>query len=48
MGYSLTVGIMKVVQTMFFVGLIGCAAVVMFSWVSIVRDGFSKKGDLDA
>jgi len=26
----------------FFVGIAGCAAVVVFSWVSILKDGLSE------
>jgi hypothetical protein len=30
----------------FFIGLIGCAIVVILSWISIFKDGFSRdKGD---
>lgn len=28
-------------EIMFFTGLIGCASVVLFSWVSIVKSAFS-------
>lgn len=31
----------RVVTIMFFTGLVGCASVVVVSWVSIFRDGFS-------
>jgi hypothetical protein len=27
----------RAVETLFFVGLAGCAVVVMFSWVSVVK-----------
>jgi hypothetical protein len=32
----------RVLEVMFFAGLIGCAAVVIISWVSIFKSGFSK------
>lgn len=32
----------RVLEVMFFAGLIGCAAVVVISWVSIFKSGFSK------
>lgn len=34
--------IMKVLETAFFFGLMGCATVVLISWVSILKEGFSK------
>ncbi len=37
----LTVGA-RILEGMFFTGLIGCAAVVAISWVSVSRSGFSK------
>jgi hypothetical protein len=30
-----------VLTTIFFTGLIGCALVVVISWVSILKEGFS-------
>jgi hypothetical protein len=33
---------MHLVEVLFFTGLIGCASVVVFSWISILKDGFSK------
>jgi hypothetical protein len=34
--------IMRVIEVAFFTGLIGCAAVVVISWVSILKEGFTK------
>jgi hypothetical protein len=34
--------IMKIIEGAFFAGLIGCAAVVVISWVSILKEGFTK------
>ncbi len=31
----------RVVTAMFFTGLVGCASVVVVSWISIFKDGFS-------
>lgn len=31
----------RVVTVMFFTGLAGCASVVIISWISIFKDGFS-------
>jgi hypothetical protein len=36
--------IMRVIQYAFFIGLAGCALVVVFSWVSILRAVLSKDG----
>jgi hypothetical protein len=33
---------MRVIEVGFFTGLAGCAGVVVFSWISILREGFSK------
>ena len=32
-------------EAMFFSGLVGCASVVIVSWVSIFKDGFSSEDD---
>jgi hypothetical protein len=34
---------MRALEVAFFTGLIGCAVVVVWSWISIFKDGFSKK-----
>ncbi len=31
-----------ILEVMFFTGLIGCIAVVIFSWVSILKSAFSE------
>jgi len=36
--FRLAVWAIRVVEFMFFAGIIGCAVAVVFSWVSIVRD----------
>jgi hypothetical protein len=33
--------IIRILECMFFAGLIGCAFVVVLSWISILKDGFS-------
>jgi hypothetical protein len=33
---------MKIIEVAFFTGLIGCAIVVLISWVSILKEGFQK------
>ncbi len=38
---------MRVVEVVFFTGLIGCALVVIFSWISIFGDGFTNDEDDD-
>ena len=32
----------RILEGMFFTGLIGCASVVVISWVSIFKEGFSN------
>ena len=32
-----------ILEAMFFTGLVGCAAVVVISWISIFKSGFSDK-----
>ena len=39
---------MRLVEWMFFAGLIGCAFVVVVSWVSIFKEGFSDPGNSKA
>jgi hypothetical protein len=41
MVYSLMVFATRLVQILFFTGLIGCVSVVIISWVSIFKEGFS-------
>jgi hypothetical protein len=38
----------RLVEVLFFTGLIGCSAVVVISWVSIVKEGFSDPGNSKA
>jgi len=35
----------RIVEVLFFTGLIGCACVVVISWISIFREGFSNAKD---
>ena len=41
-GFKFAVWSMRVLDVSFFVGLAGCVLVVIVSWVSIVRSGFTK------
>jgi hypothetical protein len=43
MGVKLVVFCMRTVEVMFFIGLIGCASVVVISWISIFKSGFSNE-----
>ena len=45
MFHSLLVFATKVVEVLFFVGIIGCVLVVTISWISIFKEGFSKTDD---
>jgi hypothetical protein len=36
---------MRVLEVMFFTGLVGCALVVIISWISIFKSGFSDKDE---
>jgi hypothetical protein len=33
-----------ILEVMFFTGLVGCVAVVVISWISIFKEGFSDEG----
>lgn len=48
MFFQLCIWLMRALEVAFFTGLIGCALVVIFSWISILKDGFSndKSDDL--
>jgi len=35
----------RLLEDLFFVGLVGCALVVIISWISIFRSGFSGTDD---
>jgi hypothetical protein len=43
--FQLIVWSFRVLEVMFFTGLIGCSLVVVISWVSIFKDGFSDKDE---
>jgi|KBSMisStaDraftv2_1062788.scaffolds.fasta_scaffold18744_3 hypothetical protein len=45
MFYSLLVLATKIVEVMFFVGIVGCVLVVAISWISIFKEGFSNTDD---
>jgi len=45
MFHSLLVLATKVVEVLFFVGILGCVLVVTISWVSIFREGFKNSDD---
>lgn len=36
----------RVIEVLFFTGLTGCASVVLVSWVSIFKSGFSSEDDV--
>jgi hypothetical protein len=40
---TLAVLVMRVIEVMFFIGLAGCALVVVVSWISILTDGISGR-----
>jgi hypothetical protein len=41
MAHTFLVFAMRVIEVLFFTGLVGCATVIVISWISIFRDGFS-------
>jgi hypothetical protein len=41
MGFKLMLWSMYAVEGLFFVGLVGCVVVVLFSWVSVIKGCFS-------
>jgi hypothetical protein len=41
MAHSILLFATRVVEIMFFTGLLGCGTVVVISWISIFSDGFS-------
>lgn len=41
MAHPLMILAMRVIEILFFTGIVGCALVVVISWVSIFKDGFS-------
>jgi len=45
MSYQLIIWLFRVLEVMFFTGLFGCSLVVVISWISIFKDGFSDEED---
>ncbi len=45
MVHSLLVLATKIVEILFFVGIVGCVLVVTISWVSIFKEGFKTSDD---
>jgi hypothetical protein len=43
MGSRLALIAMRVVEVMFFTGLVGCVSTVIISWFQVGRDSFSPK-----
>jgi hypothetical protein len=43
--HSLLLLATKIVEVLFFVGLVGCVLVVTISWISIFKEGFSNSDD---
>jgi hypothetical protein len=43
MGHTISVWAIKLVEAIFFAGLLGCVLVVAISWVSVSRSGFGRK-----
>jgi hypothetical protein len=41
--FRFAVWTMRILELAFFSGIVGCALVVIFSWISILKDGFSGK-----
>ena len=41
MNHSFLLFAMRVIEVMFFTGLVGCATVIVVSWISIFGEGFS-------
>jgi hypothetical protein len=39
---TLAIFCIRLLTVLFFVGLVGCSAVVVFSWISIFTSGFSN------
>jgi len=42
MFHSIVVLATKIIEVLFFVGIVGCLLVVTISWISIFKEGFSK------
>jgi hypothetical protein len=43
MGVRLALMAIKIVEFMFFIGLAGCATVVLLSWISVTKGCFTDK-----
>jgi hypothetical protein len=39
--HALAIWMMRALEVLFFTGLIGCSLVVVISWISIFKSGFS-------
>ena len=37
--------LMRLVEVLFFVGLLGCVSVIVLSWISILGSGFKRGAD---
>ena len=48
MTHSMMVLAVRLVEIMFFSGLIGCTLVVLISWISIFKEGFSDPTNAEA
>ena len=48
MPHGMMVFAVRFVEIMFFSGLIGCTLVVVISWVSIFKEGFSDSKNAEA
>jgi hypothetical protein len=45
MGFQVALLAKKTLEIMFFAGLLGCVAVIIFSWVSILKSAFSDDSE---
>ena len=45
MGFQIALLAKNTLEIMFFTGLLGCVAVIAFSWVSILKSAFSDDSD---
>jgi hypothetical protein len=43
MGFNMAVFAVRILEVMFFTGLLGCGVVVILSWILVGRDSFSDK-----
>jgi hypothetical protein len=48
MAHSFFILATRLVEILFFTGLIGCVSVVVISWISIFKDGFSSTANRGA